>query len=176
MEHLWFVKHKNILRGMILLLLIISLLGPWAIDQINVPAQYTCSPPNVRLYGDFCGVPVTGVKVFGWLFIWFPYMLLEMIKATFAGRFRELLVMLYIPPLIPFFTTLLLIWKKEPRRLPTINLIAWILAFLLTLTIFISQINDPVFRLWGPWLYIIAAISAIIIEGLILVEERKSAR
>lgn len=176
MEHLWFVEHKNILRGMILLLLIASMLGPWMFDTINVPAKYMCSAPYVRLYGDFCGVPVTGVQVFGWLFIWFPYMLLEMIKATFAGRFRELLVVISILPLIPFFTTLFLIWKKETRRLRTINLVAWILAFLLTLPFLISQINYQAIRLWGPWLYIVVTVSAIIIEILIQVEERKSTR
>ena len=61
----WFVNYKNILRGAILLLLIISLLGPWTFDQINVPAQYPCTPPIVRLYGDFCGVPLSGIQVFG---------------------------------------------------------------------------------------------------------------
>ena len=54
----WFVTHKKILRGAILLLFIVAMFGPWIYNLINVPAEYTCSHPNVRLYGDFCGVPL----------------------------------------------------------------------------------------------------------------------
>jgi hypothetical protein len=153
------------------------MLGPWMFDLINVPAEFTCENPFVRLYGDFCGHPLSGFQYFGLFVGGFFQMLIFLMNGGFLDQPRELLfVGSLLLILLPSFTTLLSLWKKEPRRLPTINLIAWILAFLLTLTIFISQINDPVFRLWGPWLYIIAAISAIIIEGLILVEERKSAR
>jgi len=160
----WFVKHKNILRGMILLLLIISLVGPWAFDKINVPAKYTCSAPNVRLYGDFCGLPMSGIQIFGWFFGGIFYIFLEIIRGTFAGRSRELIIVIYILPLIPFFTILLSIWKKETRQLRKINLVAWILAFLSTLTLFILQINHQAIRLWGLWLYIVVTVSMIIIE------------
>jgi hypothetical protein len=53
-------KHRKITRVAILILFITSMLGPWMFDLINVPAEYACSKPNVRLYGDFCGMPVPG--------------------------------------------------------------------------------------------------------------------
>ena len=100
-------------------------------------------------------------------------MFMEMIKGTFEGRFRELLsVIFFTPSLIPFLTTLLLIWRKETRRLRTINLIVWILAFLPTLTLFIFEINRQAIRLWGLWLYILTAISAVILE-ITLVKKKK---
>jgi hypothetical protein len=164
----WFVNHKNILRGAILLLLIISLFGPWTFDQINVPAQYTCSPPNVRLYGDFCGVPLSGFQVFGLYVGGLFYMFLEMIRGTFGSRFRDLFVGLLILPLIPFLTTLLSIWKKETHRLRTINLFAWILALIPVLTIFTLQINRQSIRLWGLWIYIAAAVCAVVLEIIVM--------
>ena len=160
----WFVKHKNILRGAILLLLMTTMLGPWVFDLINVPAAYPCSAPNVRLYGDFCGMPLTGFQVFGWSIGGLFYMFLEMINGTFGGWYRELLIVaIYVLPLIPFLTTLFLIWRKETRRLRTINLIAWVLAFLAIMP-FILQINYQVIRLWGLWLYMLLAVIVIILE------------
>jgi hypothetical protein len=44
------------------------------------------------------------------------------------------------------------------------NLTAWILAFILTLSLFILQINRQAIQLWGLWLYILTTISAIIFE------------
>jgi len=165
----WFVEHKKILRGAILLLLIVAMFGPWTYDRVNVPAQYTCSPPNVRLYGDFCGVPLTGIQVFGLYIVGLFYMFIEMIKGTFGGRFRELLIVIYALPLFPFLTTLLLIWRKETRRLRTINLVVWILAFLaivllFILLLFILHVNFQIIRLWGLWLYLLSAVSATVLE------------
>jgi hypothetical protein len=66
--------------------------------------------------------------------------------------------------LFPFFTTMFSLWKKETHRLRMTNLTAWILAFILTLSLFILQINRQAIQLWGLWLYILTTISAIIFE------------
>jgi hypothetical protein len=98
----------------------------------------------------------------------FFYMLLEVRRGTLAGRSRELLAGLSIFPLLPFFTTLFSIWRKETRRLRMFSLVAWILAWLPTLVLFLFQIKYQSLRLWGLWLYILLAISAITIEFLVL--------
>lgn len=174
----WFVEHKKILRGAILLLFITTMFGPWIYDQINVPAQYTCSKPHVRLYGDFCGLPLSGFEFFK-LFVvgGFFYMLFTLTTGAFVNNPRELLIGLYVLPLIPFVTSLILLWKKETRRLLTINLIAWILALIPTLlmfTLMAVQRSGYIFRLWGLWLYIFLAVSAIIFEITLL--KRKADR
>ena len=56
----WIVEHKRLWGIAILALLLLAILGPWAYDQINVPAEYPCSAPFIRLEGDFCGVPYSG--------------------------------------------------------------------------------------------------------------------
>jgi len=159
--------NRNIVRAVILALLIISLLGPWMFDLISVPAEYPCDEPFVRLEGDFCGLPLSGFQFFKWFTGGLLYIIVDVVKGTFTGRSRELLAVLSLLPLIPFVTTILLLWKRDTPRLQIINLVAWILALIPTLTIFIFQIKDQAFRLWGLWLYILLAVSALTVEMLI---------
>lgn len=158
-------QNISIIRVVVLLLLILALLGPWAFDQINVPAEYDCSP-FIRLNGDFCGMPMSGIRFFQLWVGGFFYMLFELISGKFMGQGQEFLVVLSILPVLPFFTTLLLLWRKDARQLQTAHLIAWTLALILTSLFFIAQINDSVAGLWGVWFYILLAVGAILIEYL----------
>jgi hypothetical protein len=175
-------KNKVLLRMLVLALFIISMLAPWAFDQLNVPAQYDCNKPSVRLYGDFCGSPMSGFGAFIWLAGGFFYMLDELIKGNIAARIPEFIFSIYAWIIIlPFFSMILLIWKKNSRRLQTINLVAWGLACLLTLAGFILQTNRDQFvhyfyLLWGAWLYILVAIGTIIFEILALRSNTKPGR
>lgn len=134
-------KNRSIFRAGILLLFVLALLGPWMYDVIHVPSEYTCDKPFIRLDGDFCGVPISVIRFFSGFSIFF---------------------------LLPFLTTALLIWKEETQRLRTINLIVWALAFLLTLLLFFSEIQDQALRLWGLWLYILVSLGALAFEFLAL--------
>jgi hypothetical protein len=170
-------KYKKIARMALLILLVISMLGTWMFDLINVPAEYICDKPFIRLYGDFCGLPLSGFQYFGLFVGGFFQMLIFLMNGGFIYQPRELLVGSLLLILLPFFTTLLSLWKKETRRLPTINLFTWILALIPTLIMFILlavQRSGYIFRLWGLWLYILTAVSAIIFESVIQRWERKS--
>jgi hypothetical protein len=167
-------ENKVLWRKLVPALFIISMLGPWMFDQLNVPAQYPCGKPSVRLYGDFCGYPMSGFEVFKWANSGFFYFLDELIKGNIAGRILDLIFPFYTWLIIlPFFSILLLIWNKNSRRLQTINLVAWGLACLVTLTMFILQTKEDQFvhffyLLWGIWLYILVATGTIIFEILVL--------
>jgi hypothetical protein len=161
-------EHKRVVRIIILAVFIVTMFGPWIFDRIMVPAEYKCSLPNIRLNDDFCGMPLSGFRFFELFVGGIFYMLLDLTKGAFINHPRELLIGLSILPLIPFFISLFLVWRKETRRTQTINLIAWILAFLPALTMFIAQLNDQITRLWGLWLYILLAVSAIIFESILL--------
>jgi hypothetical protein len=153
------------------------MLGPWMFDLINVPAEFTCSKPNVRLYGDFCGLPLSGFLFFKLFIGGFFYMLFTLTTGSFLNYPRELLVGLFVLSLIPFITSLLLLWKKETHLLPTINLVAWILALIPPLLMFMLlavQRSGYIFRLWGLWLYILVAISTVAFEINKFRSERKS--
>lgn len=138
-------KSKSIIRAGVLLLIVLALLGPWMYDRVSVPAEYTCDKPFIRLDSDFCGIPLSVIQFFNWFAIGFLF-----------------------PFLLPFLTTAVLIWKVETHRLRTINLVAWALAFLLTLLLFYFQLQDQAFRLWGLWLYILVAFGAWMVKFLAL--------
>ena len=164
----WFVEHKNILRFTTLIVFVITMFGPWMFDRISVPAEYTCDLPNIRLNDDFCGLPLSGFQFLVWFAGGFFYIIFELIRGVFSGPLREMMSGLSLLLLLPSFTTILLLLGKGSRRLRTINLVLWTLAFLLSLTVFILQIKDQVMQLWGLWLYIILVISALIFELFIL--------
>ena len=168
-----FMIENNVLRRtLVLVFVIVSMLGPWTFDLINVPAQYDCDKPFVRLYGDFCGSPMSGIGNVLWAASGFFSILDGLTKGT-AGIPELILFVCVLIIVLPLFSTLLLIGYRNSRRLQTINVIVWGMACLPTLALFILQSNlDGFIRffylLWGLWLYILVAIGAIIAEILVL--------
>lgn len=142
----FFAENKVLWRKLVPALFIISMLGPWMFDLLNVPAQYPCSKPSVRLYGDFCGYPMSSFEVIKYANSGFFYVLDQLIKGDIAGRILDLVLPFYTWLIIlPFFSILLLIWNRNSRWLQTINLVAWGLAGLVTVTIFILQTREDQF-------------------------------
>jgi hypothetical protein len=178
----WINKHQRVWRVVILVLLLIAMLGPWAFDLINVPSEFSCSP-NVRLEGDFCGMPLSGIGVFSGMVG--GLINLGVRLATGATAFtdvpRELLFSLLLLLLVaPFFSTLPLILGGDRRRWRVFHVVAWGLAvgIGLLLGLFGSSRLSWVFSrlfwvLWGIWLYIGLAGSALILEVLVLVAGRR---
>jgi hypothetical protein len=178
----WINKHQRVWRVVILVLLLIAMLGPWAFDLINVPSEFSCSP-NVRLEGDFCGMPLSGIGVFSGMVG--GLINLGVRLATGATAFtdvpRELLFSLLLLLLVaPFFSTLPLILGGDRRRWRVFHVVAWGLAVGIGLLLGLagsSRLSWVFSRLfwvlWGIWLYIGLAGSALILEVLVLVAGRR---
>jgi len=149
-----------------------SLMGPWMFELINVPAEYSCDKPFILLHGDFCGEPMSGFQFFSWFAGGFIVIVVELLRGIFTGSAREFIAALSLLPLLPFFSTLLLIWKKDSHQLQTINLIAWGSACILTLIIFIFQLRDQPIRLWGLWFFLGLAATVLILEVFTLPTRR----
>jgi hypothetical protein len=99
----------------------------------------------------------------------FFYILRALLTGTFTGRARELLGLGFlILPVFPLFSSLLLLKKKAPSRLRGVHLIAWGLGVIFPLFILFGQRNVQAILLWGPWLYILVAVGAIILELLLM--------
>ena len=64
---LWIDKNKRIWRTAILIMLLVSMIGPWSFELINVPSKYPCSSPFIRLEGDFCGEPILGIRILSFM-------------------------------------------------------------------------------------------------------------
>lgn len=163
----WIDRRRNFLRFTILTLLIASLLGPWAYDRIHVPGEYICDPPFIRLDGDFCGSPMSWLSIFSWFTDGFFLTVRHLITGSFAVQARELLaVLIVVLPLLPFFSTLLLLTSEHGHRLRAFHLIAWGLGCLLPLIILLFEWNRRILGLWGAWLYILLACGAFLVEIL----------
>ena len=168
----WLNKHKRIWRATILLLLLLALMGPWAFDKINVPAEYPCSPPNFRLEGDFCGVPLLGMRVFLWTIGGIMGMLLGLVMGSpiSTGSVGEILgaslyLILIILILFPFISTLRLMRSGDLRRNQIINIVVILSGF--------SRLH---LALWGLWLYIGLAAGALILEVLLFTTRRTASQ
>jgi len=170
---------RRIWLGIALALAIAGLVGPWAFDRINVPAQYECTLPNVRLEGDFCGMPVTG--------LWVIMVTVQTVKSLpaawlrgepgLSGGLPEILLA-GIPLLLglPIITALVRIWRSESRRWAVINLVAWGLSLIVAGWIFLAGIYERwnPFGVWGIWLYVTAAIIMVAVEILGLIRANRA--
>jgi hypothetical protein len=163
----WITDHARIWRIIVLILLVAAIIGPWVYDRINVPAEYACSPPVVRLEGDFCGVPVSGA-----------YMLfglvsesVNIVSGLVTGRLvlaetsRQLLILLlgYLL-LLPAVSILLMILKGDRRWLQIFHITVLCLAGGLMLWAFSAESGLRMIQLWGPWLYFASVIGLLILE------------
>jgi hypothetical protein len=171
--------HKAIWRLVILVLLLAALMGPWFFDRINVPSEYVCSAPNIRLEGDFCGVPASGL-----------YILFAMVTAPISNVVglitgtmglphindvlqNLLLTMGALLLLSPFFSTPLMFLRGDRPRLRLIHLAALILAAGIGLLYGLNNHPRYYWVLWGSWVYAGIAISTLILELPVLVAGRR---
>lgn len=173
-ELLWLNDHKRILKTAILLLLLEAFAGPWTYDRINVPAQYTCADPFIRLSGDFCGLPQSGaliIQIIGGEFIYIGESLLSgaAIPVDLGRDFLIFLLSLFI--FLPIFSSLLSILIQS-RRWQIINLVVAALAVITSLVwLSFSIMTGTTLHVWGLWLYPIMLISMLLLEGLFIFKQ-----
>lgn len=162
----WISQNKRALRVILLAVALVSFAGPWGYDQINVPAQFECTPPFIRLQGDFCGMPISGLGVIGLMADTLRGLPAAWLRGDpgLSGGWREIL--LAASPLLlilPLVTTLGRITREQSRWWGAINPVAWSVGLLITgfvaLAGFASGWGPG--RAWGIWLYVVAAAAMI---------------
>ncbi len=164
------LERKQTWRVASLALLVLALVGPWTYDVIHVPAKYPCSPPNIRLEGDYCGSPLSGIRMIFFLLEAFTSISVGFVTGTavFADRAREYLFILFLLlPLLPLFSTAFVIFKSNSRRRQIFHLLTWGLAFIICSYWSLITIANPhpqKWRLWGLWFYMVLAVSVLILE------------
>jgi hypothetical protein len=172
-------KYRKIWRIAIPILLLFALMGPWTIEQIFLPPQFSCSYPYVRLEGDFCGT--TGYKGIVILPSAFISIFIDLVtRATsLTDRVDLVLLQMLLPFLLvlPFVSTFLLILRGDRRSRQLFSIVTWGLAagacFLL---VFQPGLSDSLkyFRLiWGLWFFFALVIIALVLEVLTLISERR---
>jgi hypothetical protein len=174
-EMVWMIEHKRKLRAVILVLMIVSFMGPWAFDKTNVPAQYACGPTSIRLEGDFCGHPILGIQNFIWIIAGFGFGIMRILRGEFIsgqtdfnlwiGLIYSLVVISLILPIINNFVMLL---RGERPRLQKLNLVVCGLNLIPVLFVGLSRFPIIYLALWGVWLYFGLMISTLVLEGILL--------
>jgi hypothetical protein len=171
----WIFEHQRSWRIALLIAMTVTFLGPWSYDRIYVPAKYECSPPNIRLYGDFCGIPLPGIQFVFWTISGFFSISSSLLAGefTFSDRMRELLiVLLLLLPSLSIISTLLLILRGNKQNRQVFSIIAWVLSIGVGLFIGLTHNPKKFWALWGIWLYIVLAIIALFLEIIALRDER----
>ena len=178
----WINEHKNVGRVAVLVWLLVAVVGPWTYTSDGVPPAAWCRDPNILLENDRCVRLVSGATVLTFMAGAFLSMSVGLVTGAtvLPDRAREFLgvflfVMLLFLLMLPFFTTLLLIWGRDSRRLRVFHLMAWGLAAVLGLLLALLAVSGSGLysELWGIWFYIGLAASALILEVLTLVAGRR---
>jgi hypothetical protein len=154
-------------------------LGPWVYDLINVPAEYPCSEPFVRLEGDFCGIPMSGLWVLFAITSGFINAIARLATSDLfaAGSSRELLML--VPALLlllPLTSTLLLIWRGDRCWLQIFQLVGLCLVGGLLLWVLSAASGLHTYQLWGPWLYLGTVLLLLILEGITFLRRQEPSR
>jgi hypothetical protein len=167
----WMNEHKREWRAIVLVLLLVAIIGPWTLDLIVVPSEYSCSAPAIRLNGDYCGIPMSGIWVLSAMTGVLANMIVYLATGTtaFTDRFREfsfgLLGLLLV---LPFFSTLFLILREDNRGRFVFHLAILSLAVGTGLWVATVSHLKQFWVLWGIWLYVGLAVSALILEVVML--------
>jgi len=175
----WINEPKRAWRVAILMLLLLAIIGPWAFDLINVPSEYSCSAPFIRLKGDFCGAPSSGMWFLMVGVVEFIHQVVRLVTgaATLADLSRmPLISLLALLPLLPFFSTLVLILLGDRPGQQVFHLAAWGLAVAWTLGLLLFAPELPARQLWGLWLFFGLAPSVLILEVVALAHRRRSSQ
>jgi hypothetical protein len=146
-------------------------------ERINVPAEYPCSAPFVRLRGDFCGVPLSGAAMVSAL----VEELAGRAGALAAGdatrvalRDTFLMILLALPAVLPFVIAALSVSRADSQGKRVLRLVAWGMAGVWSLWWLAVPVSEsPPLRVWGVLLYAGLACAALTLEALDLANRRR---
>jgi hypothetical protein len=177
----WLIAHKQYTRITFMILLLVALSGTWAYDLIHVPAQYDCSLPNVRLQGDYCGIPFS---VFGHYRVFLIPMighLGEAVSFILAGQASVGIFLLSFGqpflPLLPLLTTPILLLSHDGRyrHLAHLLILGATAGYGLWYALFSLLRPYSPLSVWGVWLFTVLTISMFIIELWVFRANRRTA-
>ena len=175
----WINEHKNVGRGAVLMLLLVAMMGPWTYTSDGVGPTAWCRAPNILLENGRCVKLVSGARILTFMAGAFLSMSAGLVTGAtvLPDRAREfigvfLFVMLLFLLVLPFFSTLLLIPGGDRRHRRVFHVVAWGLAADSGLLLGVLGFSRLHWALWGIWLYIGLAASALILEVLALVTGR----
>lgn len=155
----WIMENTTVWRRASLLLVLVAFVAPWTFELIWVPAEpeYFCSSPYIRLDENFCGKPLPGVTILGWMIGGFIAAGKGLATVSMGVKEwgHDLLLGVNLSLLIlPCFSTWLSILREERWHRRVFNTVAWSLGAGTALSIGLFD-SPKMFRLiWGVGLYV----------------------
>jgi hypothetical protein len=172
----WIGQHKRTWRISLVVLLFLGTAGPWVFDRIYMPAEVECHN-SIQLEGDFCGIPMSGMRIIPWI----PISMVGSAERMLTGEtaFAQG-VLEFVGPcflilfFLPILTTLLLSVREGDPRWQQFHIVLLCLAVALgALFAFATFRSSPSnWALWGIWLYIGTLACALVLELLTRGPER----
>ena len=153
------------IRIVVLIAMLIAISAPWIYDRVNVPAEYACTN-GVRLEGDFCGIPIPGLQVFGLYFLSIFGALARIPSGDLAWRelFGSVLIMAFFLPVMSSF--LILVRKTDLERVQRFHLGSLGLGLAIGIWILVSFSSVLSLISWGLIVYLAILVAALGLEGV----------
>ena len=171
------VTHKKVWRRGILLLMLISIAGPWIYDLIAVPSPYPCST-GFRVNETLCGIPQSGMRLFFTLLMNFFSVTYRLVIGEAGGReflfFVGTVIFISVP-----VAGLLMVSGKGDESIKREKIHIGILSFSVLLgvwgVVIVNLRFDAPFilELWGIWLYTLLVVTSLVLELSTLVMLRR---
>ncbi len=158
-----------------LVFLLAAIAGPWTFDLLYVPVKYECTPPTIRLEGDFCGVKLSGLWVISFVIPAFFQMIVLLVRGQAALRDirGEFLVSVLLSLLaLPFISTILLIMHEGRNRL-WLHMAALSIGLAVSLWFGLFKLTAQSWHLWGVWSFSAVLAGMLVLEALTLTLSRK---
>jgi len=164
----------QIWRKSIMVLMIIAISGPWAIERLNIPEPNVCDS-GLRMDENFCGVQISGLF---FLIVLFGNLFGSGFRLIFGeAKLQEfILSILFVWFVIsPLISLLLLTASKEKPfgggdeihiGILSVAIVVGLVGIVLSKTAMIGE-------LWGIWLYMLLLVSEWAIEVFMLGYGRK---
>lgn len=171
-------KNHQVLQLSLLLLLVVSFLGPWTYEADGVPPPEWCEAPHVLLTPQRCVKLVSGAEMFGFT----AYFFQELARGAFNNQPLELrevgrVILLILIISLPVLPLLVLTWRvlasfqpvapasatagqlsEEHARAPVGRVVLCVtlaLGWLAALGMFLLQWPPQPWLFWGLWLYLL---------------------
>lgn len=153
-----------------------ALVGPWIYERVNVPAQYACAAPNIRIEGDYCGVPLSALALLALALAVLPAIANQVVSGVPpaldpvpAASLFTITALILAAPIVSVLWAAL---DRGRRRWPIALIGLWGVVFAVTLTLGILPYARPIWEAWGVWLSAGVAAIGIAVEGLLLASSR----
>jgi hypothetical protein len=144
-------KLKTVARVASLILLLVTLMGPWFIDT-HPAIEESCSSPLVWLGNGYCAC--------------FVSFMAALRLAVVPGH--SLLWLACLPLVLPSLSTLLLLLSEEHQSLLVFHFAAWGVAACYSLLMFVGRwYSHPALILWGAGLGGVVAVAVLAGETLV---------